>query len=91
MSPRSARSPASAVLRLIDALNRQLLSAAGERGQVELSRVRADTAVVEADIKYPTHSGLLPAATTSFGASRIGYPGEQCCVPGDPWTGVFVI
>jgi transposase, IS5 family len=55
---------------LIDELNRQLLAAAHERGQVDLDRVRVDTTVVEADIKYPTDSGLLTAATCRI-ASRL--------------------
>jgi IS5 family transposase len=55
---------------LIDALNSQLLDAAGQRGQVDLERVRIDTTVVEADIKYPTDSGLLTAATGRI-ASRL--------------------
>jgi IS5 family transposase len=41
---------------LIDALNRELLAAAHQRGQVDVARVRVDTTVVEADIKYPTDS-----------------------------------
>src|SRR5215210_6952867 len=45
---------------LIEALNRELLRAAGQR--VDVERVRADTTVVEADIKYPTDSGLLTSA-----------------------------
>jgi transposase, IS5 family len=48
---------------LIEALNRELLAAAHQRGEVDVERVRADTTVVEADIKYPTDSGLLTAAT----------------------------
>ena len=55
---------------LIEALNRQLLAAADERGEVDSERVRADTTVVEADIKYPTDSGLLTAATCRI-ASRL--------------------
>jgi transposase, IS5 family len=55
---------------LIEALNRQLLTTAHERGQVDLDRVRVDTTVVEADIKYPTDSGLLTAATCRI-ASRL--------------------
>lgn len=55
---------------LIDALNRELLAAAGQRGQVDVERVRADTTVVEADIKYPTDSGLLTAAVCRI-ASRL--------------------
>jgi IS5 family transposase len=48
---------------LIEALNRELLAAAHASGDVDLDRVRVDTTVVEADIKYPTDSGLLTAAT----------------------------
>jgi IS5 family transposase len=55
---------------LIEALNRELLVAARERGAVDVERVRADTTVVEADIKYPTDSGLLTAATCRI-ASRL--------------------
>ena len=55
---------------LIEALNRELLAAADERGEVDVERVRADTTVVEADIKYPTDSGLLTAATCRI-ASRL--------------------
>jgi len=55
---------------LIDALNRQLLTAAQERGQVDLDWLRVDTTVVEADIKYPTDSGLLTSATCRI-ASRL--------------------
>jgi IS5 family transposase len=47
---------------LIDALNIELLAAAGAAGNVDLARVRADTTVVEADIKFPTDSGLLTSA-----------------------------
>ncbi len=42
---------------LIEALNQELLTAAAQRGEVHVERVRADTTVVEADIKYPTDSG----------------------------------
>jgi IS5 family transposase len=55
---------------LIEALNRELLAAADGRGEVDLARVRADTTVVEADIKYPTDSGLLTAAVCRI-ASRL--------------------
>ncbi len=49
---------------LIETLNRELLGAADDRGLVEVDRVRADTTVVEADIKYPTDSGLSAVAST---------------------------
>ena len=55
---------------LIDALNVELLTAAHQRGGVSLERVGVDTTVVEADIKYPTDSGLLTAATCRI-ASRL--------------------
>ena len=55
---------------LVDALNVELLTAAHARGEVDLAMVRADTTVVEADIKYPTDSGLLTAATCRI-ASRL--------------------
>jgi IS5 family transposase len=55
---------------LIESLNRELLAAADERGEVDVERVRVDTTVVEADIKYPTDSGLLTAATCRI-ASRL--------------------
>jgi IS5 family transposase len=47
---------------LVEELNRQLLAAAAEGGHLDVSRVRADTTVVEADIRYPTDSGLLTRA-----------------------------
>jgi IS5 family transposase len=55
---------------LIEALNRELLAAAHLRGEVDVARVRVDTTVVEADIKYPTDSGLLTAAVCRI-ASRL--------------------
>jgi transposase, IS5 family len=55
---------------LIDGLNRELLAAAHQAGQVDTQRARVDTTVVEADIKYPTDSGLLTAATCRI-ASRL--------------------
>jgi IS5 family transposase len=55
---------------LIEALNQELLAAAHARGEVHLDRVRVDTTVVEADIKYPTDSGLLTSAVCRI-ASRL--------------------
>ncbi len=55
---------------LIDALNVELLTAAHQRGQISLQQVRADTTVVEADVRYPTDSGLLTSATSRI-ASRL--------------------
>jgi transposase, IS5 family len=39
-----------------------LLITAAEHGVVSVDKVRADTTVVEADVKYPTDSGLLTSA-----------------------------
>ena len=47
---------------VVDQLNRLLLDVAAETGQLRLDKVRVDTTVVEADIKYPTDSGLLTKA-----------------------------
>ena len=55
---------------LIDNLNAELLTAAYQCGKVSLQQVRADTTVVEADVKYPTDSGLLTSATSRI-ASRL--------------------
>jgi transposase, IS5 family len=52
---------------VVDELNRLLLSVAGEIGHLRLDRVRVDTTVVEADIKYPTDSGLLTKAISRLG------------------------
>lgn len=48
-------------------VNGALLLRAADRGLVDLSRVRADTTVVEANVAYPTDSGLL-----AKGIRRIG-------------------
>jgi hypothetical protein len=56
---------------LIDALNAELVGLAGDAGKVSLERVRADTTVVEADIKFPTDSGLLTSAIGRM-AVRLG-------------------
>jgi IS5 family transposase len=52
---------------LIEALNAELMTAAHQNGRVSLQQVRADTTVVEADVKYPTDSGLLTSATSRCG------------------------
>ena len=46
----------------VDALNETLIAKAVEARLVKTNRVRADTTVVEADVKYPTDSGLLTRA-----------------------------
>ena len=58
---------------LVDELNKHLLTAANETGHIDLDRVRLDSTVVEADIKYPTDSGLLTTATCriSSGLARL--------------------
>ena len=55
---------------LIEELNVALIAAANEHGEISVERVRLDTTVVEADVKYPTDSGLLTAATCRI-ASRL--------------------
>lgn len=47
---------------LVAELNDTLVAVATERRLVKTDRVRADTTVVEADVKYPTDSGLLTKA-----------------------------
>ena len=47
---------------VVDELNVALLGLAAEQGQLRMDRVRVDTTVVEADIEYPTDSGLLTKA-----------------------------
>jgi IS5 family transposase len=56
---------------LIDALNAELLGLAGQAGEVSLERVRADSTVVEADIKFPTDSGLLTSAVGRIAVSLV--------------------
>lgn len=51
----------------ISALNEALLSKAAEAKLVRLDAVRADTTVVEANVAYPTDSGLL-----AKGVARLG-------------------
>lgn len=46
----------------VEALNEVLITRANEARLVKTNRVRADTTVVEADVKYPTDSGLLTKA-----------------------------
>lgn len=46
----------------VEALNEALLAKAAEQKLVRLDRVRADTTVVEANVAYPTDSGLLAKA-----------------------------
>ncbi|MDF1595718.1 MAG: ISNCY family transposase [Acidimicrobiia bacterium] len=53
----------------VDQLNEVLITKAVEARLVKTSRVRADTTVVEADVKYPTDSGLLTRAVGK--ASRL--------------------
>ncbi len=50
----------------IDALNETLLAKATEAKVVRLDKVRADTTVVEADVAYPTESGLLARGVASM-------------------------
>jgi transposase, IS5 family len=56
---------------LIEQLNVELLGKATDAGLVNLARVRVDSTVVEADIRFPTDSGLLTAAISRI-AVRLG-------------------
>ncbi len=51
----------------VDALNDALLAKAHEHKVVKLDRVRADTTVVEANVAYPTDSGLLAKGVAKMG------------------------
>lgn len=51
---------------LVDELNDLLLDKANGSKLIKTDRVRADTTVIEADIKYPTDSGLLTKAVGSI-------------------------
>jgi transposase, IS5 family len=50
-------------------LNDALLAQAAEAKLVRMHKVRTDTTVVEADVAYPTDSGLLAKAVTRIGAT----------------------
>lgn len=52
---------------VIEALNEALLAKAAEHKLVRLDQIRADTTVVEANVAYPTDSGLL-----AKGVARLG-------------------
>ena len=52
--------------RAIDGLNEALLAKAHEDRLIRLDRVRADTTVVEANVAYPTDSGLLAKAVAKL-------------------------
>ncbi len=47
-------------------LNQELLAKANKEKLLRLGKVRADTTVVEANVAYPTDSGLLAAAITTI-------------------------
>jgi IS5 family transposase len=53
----------------VEQLNDALLAQAAEAKLVRMHKVRTDTTVVEADVAYPTDSGLLAKAITRIGAS----------------------
>ena len=46
----------------VEALNRVLVTGADRRGLVDTSRVRLDSTIVDANVAYPTDSGLLTKA-----------------------------
>jgi transposase, IS5 family len=51
----------------VEQLNDALLAQAAEAKLVRMHKVRTDTTVVEADVAYPTDSGLLAKAVTRIG------------------------
>jgi transposase, IS5 family len=53
----------------VEQLNDVLLAQAAEAKLVRMHKVRVDTTVVEADVAYPTDSGLLAKAITRLGVS----------------------
>lgn len=52
---------------VIQAVNDALLARAAAAGLVDLSKVRVDSTVVEANVSYPTDSGLLTKAVRRIG------------------------
>ncbi len=75
----------------IDGLNEALLAKAHEDKLVRLDKVRADTTVVEANVAYPTDSGLLAKGVAKLarldrGRSRRPGLATRTSVPGpDPF------
>ena len=61
----------------IDALNEALLAKASEAKLVRTDRVRADTTVVEANVAYPTDSGLLAKGVATLVRSGHGPEGGR--------------
>ncbi|MCA1657543.1 MAG: ISNCY family transposase, partial [Actinobacteria bacterium] len=53
----------------IEALNEALLAKAADNAVVKLDKIRADTTVVEANVAYPTDSGLLAKGVTKMVAT----------------------
>jgi transposase, IS5 family len=53
----------------VEQLNDTLLAQAAEAKLVRMHKVRTDTTVVEADVAYPTDSGLLAKAVTRISAT----------------------
>lgn len=51
----------------VQQLNEALLAQAAERKLLRMDKVRVDTTVVEADVAYPTDSGLLAKAVSRIG------------------------
>jgi transposase, IS5 family len=53
----------------VEALNQVLVVGAGRRGLVDVSRVRVDSTIVDANLAYPTDSGLLTKAVKGLVAA----------------------
>lgn len=71
----------------VEQLNETLLATAVERKVLRTHRLRADTTVVEADVEYPTDSGLLAKAVGRIARQARGCRppaarGARACVTG---------
>lgn len=53
----------------VEGLNEALLAKAADQKVVKTNRVRADTTVVEANVQYPTDSGLLAKGVAKLGGT----------------------
>ena len=65
----------------VDALNEALLAKAVEAKVLRTGRLRADTTVVEANVAYPTDSGLLAKGVAKLARDRQAHPGRRAWRP----------
>jgi IS5 family transposase len=71
----------------VDACNQALLAKAAEAKLLRISRLRADTTVVPADVAYPTDSGLLAKAVRRI----VGWSGGCTPLVGPPVLGFATV